>query len=112
MTVYVDDYRRLARVGRLNARWSHLMADTTEELLTFADRLGLSPAWIQYPGDPREHFDVTGPKRALALRLGAVPIGYGEAGHLTLAKRRGQSFDLTAHRAVHGNPSGDADTLF
>lgn len=41
MTVYVDDMRVPARVGRINARWSHLMADTDEELHEFAARLGL-----------------------------------------------------------------------
>lgn len=33
MTVYVDDMRRPATVGRISARWSHLTADTREELL-------------------------------------------------------------------------------
>lgn len=32
MTVYVDDFRVPARVGRINARWSHLTADTQAEL--------------------------------------------------------------------------------
>lgn len=100
MTVYVDDMCRPARVGRLNAVWSHLMADTTDELLTFAHQLGLNPRWIQNPGTPLEHFDITEPKRQQALRLGAVPIRYGaEGAGLTLAKREGRPFDLDAHRA-------------
>lgn len=45
MTVYIDDMRRPARVGRLNAVWSHLMADTDDELHAFAARLGLRRSW-------------------------------------------------------------------
>jgi len=76
MTVYVDDMQRPARVGRLHARWSHLMADTDEELHAFAARLGLKRSWYQQPGTPISHYDVTETKRQLALQLGAVPIGY------------------------------------
>ncbi|GAS98910.1 uncharacterized protein RMCC_5875 [Mycolicibacterium canariasense] len=76
MTVYVDDMQRRARVGRLNAVWSHLTADTDDELHEFAAKLGLKRAWHQKPGTPISHYDVTEPKRQLAIRLGAVPIGY------------------------------------
>jgi hypothetical protein len=76
MTVYVDDYRVPARVGRLNARWSHMMADTLDELLTFADQLGLRRAWLQDKASG-VHFDVTDTKRAEAFRLGAVSIECG-----------------------------------
>lgn len=76
MTVYVDDLRRPARVGRITARWSHLFADTSEELEAFARRLGLRSEWVQHSGTHREHFDLTDSKRALALRLGAQPLSY------------------------------------
>jgi hypothetical protein len=76
MTVYVDDFRMRARVGRLDARWSHLMADSRDELLSFADRLGLRRAWLQ---DKRSgvHFDVTDSMRTKAIRLGAVQVEVG-----------------------------------
>ena len=100
MPVYVDDMQRRARVGRLTAVWSHLMADTHEELLHFARALGLNPRWIQHEGKPLEHFDLTEPKRQAALRLGAIPIRYGHEGAaLTRAKREGRPFDLEAARA-------------
>lgn len=92
MTVYVDDMRMTARVGRFNARWSHLMADTREELDDFARRLGLRPSWIQHPGTPKEHYDVTDPVRVKALALGAVPITWKDAGRLFLARQRGEVF--------------------
>lgn len=76
MTVYVDNMRRPARVGRINARWSHLVADTPAELAEFAARLGLNPAWIQHPGTHREHYDLTDTRRADAIRLGAVEVTY------------------------------------
>lgn len=91
MTVYVDDLGMPARVGGLSGRWSHLIADTPEELHAFAARLGLRRAWFQDPtvtGKPKAtpgtrvaenwHYDVTASKRALALRLGAVPVPWRE----------------------------------
>lgn len=110
MTVYVDDMKRRAQVGRLNAVWSHLMSDLpgqdgTDELIAFARRLGLNPAWIQHEGKPIEHFDLTEPKRQQAIRLGAVSIKYGhEGGAITWAKIRGEQFDLEAFRADPDNP--------
>lgn len=88
MTVYVDDMQMQARVGRLNAKWSHLMADTDDELHAFATKLGLKRAWHQKPGTPISHYDVTEPKRQLALTLGAVPIGYFSRESMDLIRRK------------------------
>ena len=66
MTVHVDH----ARIPFRNMLMSHLMADTPEELRDMAARLGLS-AYIQHPGTPKEHLDVSESKRREALRLGA-----------------------------------------
>jgi hypothetical protein len=115
VTIYIDDMQRPARVGRLNAVWSHLMSDLpgdegTVELIAFARRLGLNPSWIQKKGTVLEHFDVTEPKRQQALRAGAVPIRYGrEGGHLSLAKRSGVPFDLEALRAQRDLVGTDND---
>ena len=76
MTVYVDDMRAPARVGRLQARWSHLMADSRAELIEFARRIGLRDSWIQNKPSG-VHYDVTDPKRFHAIRAGAVPIECG-----------------------------------
>ena len=104
MSAYVDDMRRAARPagyrGRGTPRWSHLMADTTEELLDLAHRLGLNSAWLQHAGRPTEHFDVTDTVRTRAIQLGAIPIKYGrQGGLLSLSKgaaMRGD--DEAAHR--------------
>ncbi len=88
MTVYVDDMRRPARVGRLNAVWSHLMADTDEELHAFAARLGLRRAWHQHPGRPTSHYDLTESRRREAVKLGAVEIGYMSRESMDLLRRK------------------------
>lgn len=82
MTVYVDDMNMHARVPNgartVDAIWCHMTADTTEELLTMAKRIGLRPAWIQYPGTWKEHFDVTAPKRAQAVQRGATEVTWSD----------------------------------
>ena len=85
MTVYVDDFRVPARVGRLSARWSHLTVgpdDNLDELHEFATRIGLQRRWFQNKGWPRDHYDVTDTKRDAAIAAGAVPIGWREAGEM------------------------------
>ena len=81
MTVYVDDVRIPARVGRIHGRWSHLTADTRTELHAFAARIGLRRNWFQDKPHPVTggpdvywHYDVTDTKRAAALAAGAQPI--------------------------------------
>lgn len=97
MAVYVDDAGIPATVGRHRSRWSHLFADTKDELHEFAARLGLKRSWFQDPminskavkmGFPPKpgsyaaeswHYDVTEPKRQQAIKLGAVPITWRES---------------------------------
>lgn len=83
MTVYVDNMRLHAKVGRLDARWSHLMADSDEELIEFAKSIGLRPEWIQEPDKPYgPHFDVTESKRQQAIRMGAQEVDWRDMGKL------------------------------
>lgn len=92
MTVYVEDARIKAKVGSWDTRWSHLFADTAEELHAFAARLGLRRSWFQDPtvvGKPRArpgsraaenwHYDVTDAKRHQAIALGAVAVSWRDA---------------------------------
>ncbi|MGW0454506.1 DUF4031 domain-containing protein [Gordonia sputi] len=88
MTVYVDDMRRTATVGAITARWSHLTADTDDELHVFAAGLGLPRRWAQYPGTWKSHYDVTDHQRAEAIAGGAVPIGYTSARAADLLRRK------------------------
>ena len=91
MTVYVDNAFIPARVhsGSLthDSKWCHLTADSTKELVDFAVGLGLHAKYLQYPGTWKEHFDVTEPKRRLAVSKGAVEVSYRE--HvMKMAERR------------------------
>lgn len=70
MSVYVDDAQN--EFGRM--KMCHMLADTTDELLAMADRLGVARKWIQFPGTYREHFDIAMSKRRLALQHGAQPV--------------------------------------
>jgi len=88
VTVYVDDMRLPARVGQLRARWSHLTADTKDELHAFAAAIGLRRSWFQDKPRGLWHYDVTDSKRRAALAAGAVPIRCGTA----------ETFALVWHR--------------
>lgn len=78
MTVYVDDMR--APFGRMVM--CHMLADSSEELLAMADRIGISHRWIQHPGTRKEHFDISLGKRALAVEAGAVEITFRQTGEM------------------------------
>ena len=49
-----------ARVFRPGRKFSHLVADSSIELRAYAGKIGLPISWLQNPGRPDEHFDVTG----------------------------------------------------
>jgi len=83
MSVYVDDVRHA--FGRMVM--CHMWADTHDELLAMADRIGVAQKWLQQP--PKAswvHFDVSLAKKALALAAGAVLTDkYGPLEHLARA---------------------------
>lgn len=94
MSVYVDDMA--APFG--NMVMCHMWADSDDELLGMADRIGVQRKWIQgHPtlsfGKHRNaswvHFDIARGKRALAVKCGAVETDrYGPLMHtLTLRLR-------------------------
>ena len=60
--------------------WCHMVSDTSEEELhTFAARLGLKRAWFQRrPQASVAHYDLTPPRRTLAVQLGAVEVSSRE----------------------------------
>lgn len=74
MTVYVDDMYLypMGQLGRM--KMSHMVADTTDELVAMARAVGMLPKWIQRAGTAREHFDIAQSKREMALSRGAVAI--------------------------------------
>jgi len=69
MAVYVDD----AIWDWRGCKWCHLLADDTDELHRFANRLGLHRT--SYQGPPKTsapHYDLTAYERRRAIALGAT----------------------------------------
>ncbi len=83
MAVFVDDMR--APFG--NMIMCHMSADTHEELVEMADKIGVQRKWIQYEGTYKEHFDIAMSKRKLAVRQGAKEVETHEFGLWLIAKR-------------------------
>lgn len=84
MAVYVDN----AMIPFHGLHMNHMLADSLEELLAMATRLGIDHKWLQYEGTHREHFDISAERRALALAFGAVSITYRESGRITYRRRQ------------------------
>ena len=78
MGVYIDSMN--AKFGRMVM--CHMVADSTEELLQMADKIGVARRWIQYPGTSKEHFDVCLSAKKKALSLGAEEVGWREMAQL------------------------------
>lgn len=78
MPVYVDGMK--AKFGRMVM--CHMIADSTEELLEMADKLGVQRKWIQYSGTGREHIDICMTKKALAIKFGAIEASWRKAAEL------------------------------
>jgi hypothetical protein len=69
MSVYIEKmFNHKLRIGHAGPYWAHLLADTPEELHSFAASIGLSRSWFQ--GD---HYDI-GSYRIYdrALKKGAI----------------------------------------
>lgn len=97
MAVYVDDMT--AEFG--NMIMCHMWADTDEELLAMADKIGVGRHWIQghpvlslekYKKASWVHFDIAKSKRALAIKNGAKQTDkYGPVEHTARLKiKRGE----------------------
>lgn len=82
--VYIDNTN--ASFGRM--KMCHMIADTTEELLQMADKIGVQRKWIQDAGQYSEHFDISLGKKQLAIAAGAKEITMMELGRM-LRKRPG-----------------------
>lgn len=91
MACYVDEVRDHNGVDNPATRkyghaWSHLVADSREELDALARAIGLRPAYRQHSGLPLEHYDLTPRKRELAIAKGAVPLTFEEFRRLLAGK--------------------------
>lgn len=87
MGVYVDPARY--PFGRM--LMCHMMADTHEELVAMADRIGVHRRHIQHAGTDREHFDICKAKRAKAVSLGAIEVDSKYLAGIMRSKRAGRT---------------------
>jgi Protein of unknown function (DUF4031) len=112
MAVYIDDMNLPAEVRNgprvVRGRWSHLFADTEQELRDFARFIGLRAAWIQHPGTNRVHFDVTRSKRELAISYGAQPVTWRKAGEMLAAREAGGLYVPLARRGQREHTTAEA----
>ena len=91
MSAYLDPPVLWPKVGRwVDKRWSHLIADTLEELHAMADKIGLRREWFQNQG-PTPHYDVMEVTRRKAVAAGAIELD-----------RRGFIETLRRIRGEHG----------
>ena len=82
--VYVDTMR--ATFGRMVM--AHMIADTHDELIAMADKIGVDVKWIQRRGHAYEHFDITLGRKKLAIQFGAKEITQREMLKIINAKKR------------------------
>jgi hypothetical protein len=89
VTVYLDDWRQPARLGVVVDRWSHLVADSDDELHAFAARMGMRREWFQCKaGRPyHAHYDLPERSRGDALALGAVAVTWRQVGRMMRERR-------------------------
>ena len=89
MTVYLDDWRQRARLGPVDDRWSHLIADSDEELHRFANGMGMQRRWFQSKsGRPHHaHYDLPERARSDALANGAVEVTWRKLGQMMRDRR-------------------------
>jgi len=69
MAVYIDNLRDY---GWRHGPSCHLIADSLEELIEFAVRLGMKKEWFQPKSSP--HFDLNAEGRKTAVENGAIEL--------------------------------------
>ena len=105
MTVYLDDWRQPAHLGPVDDRWSHLVADTDEELHEFASRMGMRREWFQdKSGRPHHaHYDLPERARAEALANGAGEVTWRALGRMLRDRRASTTVGRTAPHGRQGS---------
>jgi hypothetical protein len=73
VAVYID---RLVDYSWHRGPSCHLIADSVEELIAFAEEIGLRREWFQSKSSP--HFDLTAAGREAAINNGAIPLSNRE----------------------------------
>jgi Protein of unknown function (DUF4031) len=85
--LYVDDARERRPVMGRDGTWSHLFADSTEELQAAMARLGLRPAWIKARGTAAEYVEIKESTRERAVQLGAEQVTWPTGAARIIARK-------------------------
>ncbi len=97
--VYVDDMKMPFR----NMIMCHMTADTREELLEMAAKIGINRKWIQYEGTWKEHFDVCLKMRKKAVELGAKEVTWRGSFQILMFKKSIEDLNNQLHKSTnHG----------
>ena len=92
VAVYVDGLRDY---GWRHGPSCHLIGDSVEELIEFAESIGMRREWFQAKSTP--HFDLTVEGRAAAVAMGAIELTYRELiGKIRELRRRKALQDAVA----------------
>lgn len=65
----------------------HMLATSTDELLAFAEKIGVHRKWLQRKGTVDEHFDISLTMKQRALLNGARQITQRMAGAIVVHRR-------------------------
>lgn len=95
MSVYVDDMYKSPMGEYRGMKMSHLIADSTEELLKFVDKIGVQRKWIQKKGTGYEHFDISISKRDLAVKNGAIEVSMRELAKMCVDRDKNATIHIT-----------------
>jgi hypothetical protein len=105
MTVYVDTAEN--KYGRLVL--CHMLADSMDELMAMADKIGVDRKWYQgFDKASCPHFDIAKSKRVLAIQNGAIEIDRRTLGAL-LKGIKTQAMARVRVGEPHGWEAGDAN---
>jgi hypothetical protein len=63
-----------------------MIADSTDELLDMATKIGVNHKWLQDKGTYQEHFDICASKKKLAIQYGAKEITMRELSEMTCTR--------------------------
>lgn len=81
--VYVDQMNKKYR-GMLMC---HMLADTEEELIEMAKKIGVDLKWHQFPNTYKSHFDICKKKKKIAIELGAKEVSRKDIGLILKDKK-------------------------
>lgn len=91
MAVYVDKSKN--QFGRM--KMCHMLADSIDELHSFAKKIGMKREWYQPKSTP--HYDLSKSRRLLALKNGAIEIGPEEVVEIIHKYRDGSFCSRCGH---------------